>query len=168
MKPCAGIGTQKSLGFDKSGLHHKPQDVQRDYENMGETRGELDFDIDGAVVKLTRNRSLDREVLSGRRRLKYTTSQADHCSRISSVEAHCGAESPMLEPVELTSTAVFAQRFLTAILSVGGRPRGVFPSAGEIIRRSSKIERWRPLDSVRMSSRVPVLCGAPMTGTAVR
>ncbi len=38
-----------------------PQDVQREIENMGETRGELDFDIDGAVVKV--NSFAQRETL---------------------------------------------------------------------------------------------------------
>ena len=44
----------KSLGFPTSPrypVYTDPQDVQREIENMGETRGELDFDIDGAVVQ---------------------------------------------------------------------------------------------------------------------
>ncbi|WP_373163302.1 NAD-dependent DNA ligase LigA [Agathobaculum sp. Marseille-P7918] len=45
----------KSLGFPVSPrypVYTDPADVQREIENMGETRGELDFDIDGAVVKV--------------------------------------------------------------------------------------------------------------------
>ena len=45
----------KSLGFPISPrypVYTDPADVQREIENMGETRGELDFDIDGAVVKV--------------------------------------------------------------------------------------------------------------------
>ena len=45
----------KSLGFPVSPrypVYTNPADVQREIENMGETRGELDFDIDGAVVKV--------------------------------------------------------------------------------------------------------------------
>ena len=45
----------KSLGFPVSPrypVYTDPEDVQREIENMGETRGELDFDIDGAVVKV--------------------------------------------------------------------------------------------------------------------
>lgn len=45
----------KSLGFPVSPrypVYTDPSDVQREIENMGETRGELDFDIDGAVVKV--------------------------------------------------------------------------------------------------------------------
>ena len=45
----------KALGFPVSPrypVYTDPADVQREIENMGETRGELDFDIDGAVVKV--------------------------------------------------------------------------------------------------------------------
>ena len=45
----------KSLGFPVSPrypVYTDPANVQREIENMGETRGELDFDIDGAVVKV--------------------------------------------------------------------------------------------------------------------
>ena len=45
----------KSLGFPVSPrypVYTDSADVQREIENMGETRGELDFDIDGAVVKV--------------------------------------------------------------------------------------------------------------------
>ena len=54
----------KSLGFPTSPrypVYTDPQDVQREIENMGETRGELDFDIDGAVVKV--NSFAQRETL---------------------------------------------------------------------------------------------------------
>lgn len=45
----------KSLGFPVSPRYPvftDPADVQREIERMGETRGELDFDIDGAVIKV--------------------------------------------------------------------------------------------------------------------
>lgn len=45
----------KSLGFPVSPrypVYTDPTDVQCEIQNMGETRGELDFDIDGAVVKV--------------------------------------------------------------------------------------------------------------------
>ena len=54
----------KSLGFPTSPrypVYTDPQDVQREIENMGENRGELDFDIDGAVVKV--NSFAQRETL---------------------------------------------------------------------------------------------------------
>ena len=54
----------KSLGFPTSPrypVYTDPADVQREIENMGETRGELDFDIDGAVVKV--NSFAQRETL---------------------------------------------------------------------------------------------------------
>ena len=54
----------KRLGFPTSPrypVYTDPQDVQREIENMGETRGELDFDIDGAVVKV--NSFAQRETL---------------------------------------------------------------------------------------------------------
>ena len=54
----------KSLGFPTSPrypVYTDPRDVQREIENMGETRGELDFDIDGAVVKV--NSFAQRETL---------------------------------------------------------------------------------------------------------
>ena len=54
----------KSLGFPTSPrypVYTDPKDVQHEIENMGETRGELDFDIDGAVVKV--NSFAQRETL---------------------------------------------------------------------------------------------------------
>ena len=51
----ASLDFLKSLGFPVSPrypVYTDPADVQREIENMGETRGELDFDIDGAVVKV--------------------------------------------------------------------------------------------------------------------
>ena len=54
----------KSLGFPTSPrypVYTDPKDVQHEIENMGETRGELDFDIDGAVVKV--NSFAQREML---------------------------------------------------------------------------------------------------------
>lgn len=54
----------KRLGFPVSPrypVYTDPADVRREIENMGETRGELDFDIDGAVVKV--NAFAQRETL---------------------------------------------------------------------------------------------------------
>ena len=54
----------QSLGFPTSPrypVYTDPADVQHEIENMGETRGELDFDIDGAVVKV--NSFAQRETL---------------------------------------------------------------------------------------------------------
>ena len=51
----ASLDYLKSLGFPVSPrypVYTDPADVQREIENMGETRGDLDFDIDGAVVKV--------------------------------------------------------------------------------------------------------------------
>ena len=51
----ASLDYLKSLGFPVSPRYPvftDPADVQREIEDMGETRGELDFDIDGAVVKV--------------------------------------------------------------------------------------------------------------------
>ncbi|WP_346704325.1 NAD-dependent DNA ligase LigA [uncultured Agathobaculum sp.] len=51
----ASLDLLKSLGFPVSPrypVYTDPADVQREIENMGETRGELDFDIDGAVIKV--------------------------------------------------------------------------------------------------------------------
>ena len=51
----ASLDYLQSLGFPVSPrypVYTDPADVQREIENMGETRGELDFDIDGAVVKV--------------------------------------------------------------------------------------------------------------------
>ena len=45
----------KQLGFPVSPRYQDytdPGDVQAEIENMGESRGTLDFDIDGAVVKV--------------------------------------------------------------------------------------------------------------------
>lgn len=51
----ASLDLLKSLGFPVSPRYPvftDPANVQREIENMGETRGELDFDIDGAVIKV--------------------------------------------------------------------------------------------------------------------
>lgn len=45
----------KELGFPVSPrypVYTKPADIQKEIEHMGDSRGELDFDIDGAVVKV--------------------------------------------------------------------------------------------------------------------
>ena len=60
----ASLDYLKQLGFPVSPrypVYTDPADVQREIENMGETRGELDFDIDGAVVKV--NSFAQREAL---------------------------------------------------------------------------------------------------------
>ena len=60
----ASLDYLKQLGFPVSPrypVYTDPADVQREIENMGETRGELDFDIDGAVVKV--NSFAQRETL---------------------------------------------------------------------------------------------------------
>lgn len=60
----ASLDYLKSLGFPVSPrypVYTDPADVQREIENMGETRGELDFDIDGAVIKV--NSFAQRQVL---------------------------------------------------------------------------------------------------------
>ena len=59
----ASLDYLKQLGFPVSPrypVYTDPADVQREIENMGETRGELDFDIDGAVVRSIRSRSAKR------------------------------------------------------------------------------------------------------------
>ena len=45
----------KKLGFPVSPrypVYTNPADIQKEIERMGDSRGELDFDIDGAVVKV--------------------------------------------------------------------------------------------------------------------
>lgn len=45
----------KQLGFPVSPrypVYTDPKDIEREIQHMGDTRGELDFDIDGAVVKV--------------------------------------------------------------------------------------------------------------------
>lgn len=51
----AALDYLKKLGFPVSPrypLYTEPGDIEREIQNMGDTRGELDFDIDGAVVKV--------------------------------------------------------------------------------------------------------------------
>lgn len=82
----------KGLGFPTSPrypVYTDPQDVQREIENMGETRGELDFDIDGAVVKV--NSFAQRETLGSTAKFprwaaayKYPPRSSRRFSRISS------------------------------------------------------------------------------------
>ncbi|MFR0923453.1 MAG: hypothetical protein ACLSGI_01590 [Butyricicoccaceae bacterium] len=53
----------KGLGFPTSPrypVYTDPQDVQREIENMGETCGELDFDIDGRSSRSICSRSVKR------------------------------------------------------------------------------------------------------------
>ncbi len=60
----AALDYLKRLGFPVSPrypVYAAPMEVQREIEHMGETRGELDFDIDGAVVKV--NSFAQRSVL---------------------------------------------------------------------------------------------------------
>ncbi len=51
----ASLDYLKSLGFPVSPrypLYTDPKDIEREIQDMGDTRGGLDFDIDGAVVKV--------------------------------------------------------------------------------------------------------------------
>ena len=107
----------KSLGFTVSPfyrLFRDPADVRAEITRMGETRGELGFDIDGAVVKV--NRFDQRAVLGSTAKFprwavayKFKAEQA--LTKLISVDyqvGRTGAVTPVanLEPVLLSGTVV--------------------------------------------------------------
>ena len=160
----------KGLGFPTSPrypVYTDPQDVQREIENMGETRGELDFDIDGAVVKV--NSFAQRETLGSTAKFPRWAAAYKYPPEVKQTllkdivitVGRTGVLTPnaVLEPVRLCP----AQRCTTAILSVSSMPAWatLFPSEKleKSFRRSSAWKRtgarWIPC---RMSSRSSVRC----------
>ena len=169
----------KGLGFPTSPrypVYTDPQDVQREIENMGETRGELDFDIDGAVVKV--NSFAQRETLGstakflgGRRRAKYPPEVKQTLLKdIVITVGRTGVLTPnaVLEPVRLAGTSVSRATLHNRdfIRQLDARVGDIVSvrKAGEIIPEIIGVEKdRRPLDSVpyEFPKFCPV-CGAPV------
>ena len=107
----------KDLGFPVSPrypLYTDPADVQAEIERMGDSRGALDFDIDGAVVKV--NDFAQREVLGSTAKFprwaaayKYPPEVKETLLRdITITVGRTGVLTPnaVLEPVRLAGTTV--------------------------------------------------------------
>ena len=147
----------KSLGFPTSPrypVYTDPADVQREIENMGETRGELDFDIDGAVVKV--NSFAQRETLG-------STAKFPRWAAAYKYPPEVKHRMPCSSRYGLRAPRFRVQRCTTAILSVSSMPAWatLFPSEKpeKSFRRSSAWKRtgarWIPC---RMSFRNSVRC----------
>ena len=169
----------KQLGFPVSPrypVYTDPADVQREIENMGETRGELDFDIDGAVVKV--NSFAQRETLGSTAKFprwaaayKYPPEVKQTLLRdiIISV-GRTGVLTPnaVLEPVRLAGTtgsrATLHNRDFIRQLDVRVGDTVSVRKAGEIIPEIIGVDKdRRPADAqpYEMPRFCPV-CGAPV------
>ena len=169
----------KDLGFPVSPrypLYTDPADVQAEIERMGDSRGALDFDIDGAVVKV--NDFAQREVLGSTAKFprwaaayKYPPEVKETLLRdITITVGRTGVLTPnaVLEPVRLAGTTVSRatlhnRDFIRELdVRVGDTVR--VRKAGEIIPEIIGIVAdKRPADAVpfEMPRFCPV-CGAPV------
>lgn len=175
----ASLDYLKQLGFPVSPrypVYTDPADVQREIENMGETRGELDFDIDGAVVKV--NSFAQRETLGSTAKFprwaaayKYPPEVKQTLLRdiIISV-GRTGVLTPnaVLEPVRLAGTTVsratLHNRDFIRQLDVRVGDTVSVRKAGEIIPEIVGVDTdKRPADAqpYEMPRFCPV-CGAPV------
>ena len=169
----------KSLGFPTSPrypVYTDPQDVQREIENMGETRGELDFDIDGAVVKV--NSFAQRETLGSTAKFPRWAAAYKYPPEVKQTllkdivitVGRTGVLTPnaVLEPVRLAGTSVSRATLHNRdfIRQLDARVGDIVSvrKAGEIIPEIIGVEKdRRPLDSVpyEFPKFCPV-CGAPV------
>ena len=169
----------KDLGFPVSPrypLYTDPADVQAEIERMGDSRGALDFDIDGAVVKV--NDFAQREVLGSTAKFprwaaayKYPPEVKETLLRdITITVGRTGVLTPnaVLEPVRLAGTTVSRatlhnRDFIRELdVRVGDTVR--VRKAGEIIPEIIGVEKdKRPADAqpYEMPKFCPV-CGAPV------
>ena len=169
----------KGLGFPTSPrypVYTDPQDVQREIENMGETRGELDFDIDGAVVKV--NSFAQRETLGSTAKFPRWAAAYKYPPEVKQTllkdivitVGRTGVPTPnaVLEPVRLAGTSVSRATLHNRdfIRQLDARVGDIVSvrKAGEIIPEIIGVEKdRRPLDSVpyEFPKFCPV-CGAPV------
>ena len=169
----------KSLGFPTSPrypVYTDPQDVQREIENMGENRGELDFDIDGAVVKV--NSFAQRETLGSTAKFPRWAAAYKYPPEVKQTllkdivitVGRTGVLTPnaVLEPVRLAGTTVSRATLHNRdfIRQLDARVGDIVSvrKAGEIIPEIIGVEKdRRPLDSVpyEFPKFCPV-CGAPV------
>nr|WP_297180725.1 NAD-dependent DNA ligase LigA [uncultured Agathobaculum sp.] len=169
----------KSLGFPVSPrypVYTDPADVQREIENMGETRGELDFDIDGAVVKV--NSFAQRQTLGSTAKFPRWAAAYKYPPEVKQTllkdiiisVGRTGVLTPnaVLEPVRLAGTTVsratLHNRDFIRQLDVRVGDTVSVRKAGEIIPEIIKVEMdFRPADAqpYAMPKFCPV-CGAPV------
>lgn len=169
----------KSLGFPVSPrypVYTDPADVQREIENMGETRGELDFDIDGAVVKV--NAFAQRQMLGSTAKFPRWAAAYKYPPEVKQTllkdiiisVGRTGVLTPnaVLEPVRLAGTTVsratLHNRDFIRQLDVRVGDTVSVRKAGEIIPEIIGVALdKRPADaqSYEMPKFCPV-CGAPV------
>lgn len=138
----------KKLGFQVSPrypVYGTPEEVRREIEQMGESRGELDFDIDGAVVKV--NAFAQRRMLGSTAKFPRWAAAYKYPPEVKETLLHdivisvgrTGVLTPnaVLEPVRLAGTTVSRatlhnRDFITGLdVRVGDTVR--VRKAGEII-----------------------------------
>ena len=169
----------KQLGFPVSPrypVYTDPADVQREIENMGETRGELDFDIDGAVVKV--NSFAQRETLGSTAKFPRWAAAYKYPPEVKQTllkdiiisVGRTGVLTPnaVLEPVRLAGTTVsratLHNRDFIRQLDVRVGDTVSVRKAGEIIPEIIGVDMdKRPADAqpYEMPQFCPV-CGAPV------
>ena len=177
----ASLDYLKQLGFPVSPrypVYTDPADVQREIENMGETRGELDFDIDGAVVKV--NSFVQREMLGSTAKFPRWAAAYKYPPEVKQTllkdiiisVGRTGVLTPnaVLEPVRLAGTTVsratLHNRDFIRQLDVRVGDTVSVRKAGEIIPEIIGVDKdRRPADAqpYEMPRFCPV-CGAPVFG----
>lgn len=173
----------KSLGFPVSPrypVYTRPEDVEREITDMGDTRSQLDFDIDGAVVKV--NAFAQREVLGSTAKFprwaaayKYPPEVKQTLLQDITISVgRTGVLTPnaVLEPVRLAGTTVsratLHNRDFIRQLDVRVGDTVSVRKAGEIIPEIIGVDvEKRPAGAVpyEMPSVCPV-CGAPVFNDA--
>ena len=168
----------KSLGFPVSPYYPvftDPADIQREIERMGDTRGELGFDIDGAVVKV--NRFEQRQMLGSTAKFprwaaayKYPPEVKETLLKdITITVGRTGVLTPnaVLEPVRLAGTSVaratLHNRDFIRDLDVRIGDTVLVRKAGEIIPEIiSVVKEKRPAEAMPFEMpKVCPVCGAP-------
>ena len=175
----ASLDYLRQLGFPVSPrypVYTDPADVQREIEHMGETRGELDFDIDGAVVKV--NSFAQRETLGSTAKFPRWAAAYKYPPEVKQTllkdivisVGRTGVLTPnaVLEPVRLAGTTVsratLHNRDFIRQLDVRVGDTVSVRKAGEIIPEIIGAEKdKRPADAqpYEMPKFCPV-CGAPV------
>lgn len=169
----------KTLGFPVSPrypVYTEPAAVEREITNMGETRGELDFDIDGAVIKV--NSFAQRQLLGSTAKFPRWAAAYKYPPEVKQTQlkdivisvGRTGVLTPnaILEPVRLAGTWVSRatlhnQDFIRQMdVRVGDTVR--VRKAGEIIPEIIGVElEKRPASAVPYSMpAVCPVCGAPV------
>ena len=169
----------KRLGFPVSPrypVYTDPEDVRSEIESMGETRGELDFDIDGAVVKV--NAFVQRETLGSTAKFPRWAAAYKYPPEVKQTllkdiiisVGRTGVLTPnaVLEPVRLAGTTVsratLHNRDFIRQLDVRVGDTVSVRKAGEIIPEIVGVDTdKRPADAqpYEMPRFCPV-CGAPV------